>query len=440
MAAASGILTPSTPPLTGDFSTAAVNFSSVVMTTDPSWLGACSSTYGANPTTSQAQADMERALDARYMRIPVRWNGSAVVSSALGSGFTNIPGLVNLYRSWGYRCLIVIAGRTDDFNGYVAGDATQIVNMLGTNGIDYSSSNEPDNKGISEAATLAQSIQIYDDIQAAAPGTKVWGPVYASYQRTKNKNWAQGMGASRFAGIDYHRYEMGLTSETTAVALANTPRWGTDVVETKSDLATLGLPGIVNCDEINFSWRYADGTPPDGNNTRFFTAVNTVFLASAFGHALKAGGRIMPYALQNGPLGLITQPNHPDNPDNRPPNTPMPGYWGVGAWTGASRFSHFDDSFYGVTMTNNPATLETFAVNNEAGGYNLVLINKSETTARGVQVNVSGVTAGHFDAYQSVPANPYDQPVQIYTNGYYTNYISLNLPAMTVTSVVLRPL
>lgn len=430
---------PSTPLLTGDFSTAAVNFSAVAMATDPTWLGACSSTYGASPHNNSTQAAVEQRLDARYMRIPVRWNGSSVVSSAGGGGYNNIVGLVNLYRGWGFRCLIVIAGRTNDFDGYVAGDATQIVNTLGTNLIDYSVSNEPDNQGKNAAQILAQSIQIYNDIQAAAPGTKVWGPVLASYKRTDQQQWAQNMGINRFAGVDYHHYAMGSTYETTANALAATSSWGTEITQTKADLAALGLPQVVNCDEINFSWRYGDGTPPTGNNDRFFTAVNTVFLASALGHNLRAGGRIMPYALQNGPLGLITEPNHPVNPDNRPPSTPMPGYWGVAAWTGEQRFSHYYDAFYTVSSTNNPATTEVFAVNNEDGGYNLVLINKSETTSRPVQVNLGGVTGGTFDAYQTVPTAPYDQPAQIYASGTYTNYVSFTLPAMTVTTVVLQP-
>lgn len=439
MAAAGKISGPSTPLLTGDFSTVQVNFASVVMATDPSWLGACSSTYGASPHNNATQAAVEQRLDARYMRIPVRWNGTNVVSSAGGGGYNDILGLVNMYRGWGFRCLVVIAGRTNDFDGYVAGDATQIVNVLGTNMIDYSTSNEPDNQGKNATQILAQSIQIYDDIQVAAPGTKVWGPVMASYKRSEQQTWAQSMGASRFGGIDYHRYAMGLSYETTADALAATARWGQDITETKSDLAGLGLPQIVNCDEINFSWRYGDGTPPSGNNHRFFTAVNTVFLASALGHSLRAGGRIMPYALQNGPLGLITEPGHPDNPDGHPPSTPMPGYWGVAAWTGEQRFSHYNDAFYDTVMSNNPATCEVFAVNNEDDGYNLVLINKSETTTRNVQVDLSGIASGTFDSYQTVTANPYDQPAQTYTNGIYTNYVSFTLPAMTVTSVVLRP-
>lgn len=430
---------PATPELSGDVSVASVDFSSVAMATDPTWLGVCSSTYGASPTSNTAQATVEQRLDARYMRIPVRWNGSSVVSSAGGSGFTDILGLVNLYRGWGFRCLVVIAGRTNDFDGYVAGDATQIVNTLGTSMIDYSVSNEPDNMGKTVAQILSQSIQIYDDIQAAAPGTKVWGPVLAGFKRTELKQWAQDMGINRFAGIDYHNYAMGGTSLSTADTMILTPNWGSEITQMKSDLASLGLPQIVNCDEINLSWRYNDGTPPNGTNTRFFTAVNTVFLASALGHNLRAGGRIMPYALQNGPLGLVVEPNQSANPDNRPANTPMPGYWGVAAWTGEARFSHFNTAFYTVTLSNNPITTEVFAVNNEAGGYNLVLINKHETIDRPVQVNLSGSTGGRFDAYQTVQSSPYDQPVQLYTNSVYTHYVSLTLPAMTVTTIVLHP-
>ena len=49
-----------------------------------------------------------------------------------------------------------------------------------------------------------------------------------------------------------------------------------------------------------------------------------------------------------------------------------------------------------------------FAVNNEAGGYNLLLINKSESTVRDLSLKVAGASAGRYTAYRNNPAAPYD--------------------------------
>lgn len=44
----------------------------------------------------------------------------------------------------------------------------------------------------------------------------------------------------------------------------------------RSDLRALGLPERVAITELNFSWRFQDGTPPERQNERFYSAVNTV--------------------------------------------------------------------------------------------------------------------------------------------------------------------
>ncbi len=392
--------------------TTTVDLASVIQKTDAQALGVGSSTYGANPLSSAAQASAEKTLDARYVRIPVGYRNGRVTSSAGGTGGTlDVPALVSLYRSWGYRVLIVCGGRTNDVD-IQPGDATRMMQALGFDGIDYTTPNEPGNQGKSIQDSITWANMIYNEGRALNPNFKVWGPVWAYYDRGTLTQFMNALG-DKLGGIDYHHYAMGEKSLSTAQALSETARYGQEIREIKADLAARGLNIPVNVDELNFSWRYNDGTP--GGNNRFFTSVNTVWMASAIGQVLQNGGRAMPYATQNGPLGVMVEAGNV-NPDGRAPSSPMPAFWGIASWTGASAWPHYKDSFFKTDATDASGLIESYAVNNE---------------------NAAG---GSYSAYQSKPSAPYSQPTVTATGAYTTaSPLLVSLPAMTVTVVVLKP-
>lgn len=406
-----------------------------VQPTTPSALGYGCSTYGATPLSDVTQREAERRLDARSVRIPVGWRNGRVSSSAQGGPpGLDVPALVKLYRSWGYGVLVVLGGRTTDAD-IQAGDAARIMAVLGHEGVEYSTPNEPSRgPGNSLARQVAVAEMIHREGVAGQPDFTVWGPAWDSYSLENLEGFARRLGPDRLAGVDYHRYGMGETSISTAQAMRETPRWGREVRELRRRLRDAGLPTEVNVDELNFSWRYLDGTP--GGNDRFFTAVNSVWMASVCGHVLLAGGRVMPYANQNGALGLLVDRAGP-NPDGRLPSSPLPAYWGVAAWTGAGAWPHYHDTFY-ATSSSDPST-EMFAVGNEAGGYNLVLLNKDEQYDRKMHVNILGGGRGSYSVYVSDRSAPYDELRRL-TGGRYTNSLEVELPAMTMGVVVLRPL
>lgn len=417
----------------------AVDFGSVLMTTDPFAIGIGSSTYGATPLSSGAQNDVERRLDARYVRVPVGIRDGQVASSAYGSGLRNVVPLVNTYRSWGFRVLAVIGGRTNDFD-VQPGDATRIITALGLDGIDYSAPNEPNNMGLSVWSEIEVARMIVSEGRAIDPNFRLLGPVWSYYDRNEIGTFARHMGSS-LGGVDYHHYGMGHVSLSTADVLARTPDRGREVAEMRGDLGAAGLSRTVVVDEVNLSWRYDDGTPTSdggdgsGRNNRFFTAINTVFVASVCGHVLQEGGRCLPYATQNGPLGMTVEAGQA-NPDHRPDSSPMPGYWGIAAWTGAGLWPHMKDTFY---RTSSPdPSVEVFAVSNEAGGANLVVINKSEWNGKQVSVGLTGAAAGSFRLYQSNPRAQYDAPALTGSGG-FTDSIDIWAPAMTVSVAVLSP-
>ncbi|GAC1371383.1 MAG: hypothetical protein NVSMB39_5110 [Candidatus Saccharimonadales bacterium] len=413
---------------------ATVNLDQVVRQISPTDIGVGSSTYGSNPLSSAAQSTAEQNLDAQYIRLPVGIRNGRVTSSA-GGGPTDldIPALVRLYHSWGYRTLVVIGGRSNDAD-VQPGDATQIINALGMNNIDYTAPNEVGNQGLSVQDEINLAKMIVAEGKAIDPNFKIWGPVWAYYDRNAIKTFAQSLG-NDLGGVDYHNYAMGSTSLSTTEALANTPSYAQQIGEIKDDLAGLGLNVPVNVDELNFSWRYDDGTP--GGNNRFFTTINTVWMSSALGHILEAGGRGLPYATQNGPLGVMVEGGNV-NPDNRAASSPMPAYWGISAWTGGKIWPHYNNAMYATSYAD--STGEVFAVNNQAGGYNIVLLNKSETDSKTLSLNVRGIASGTYKAYQTNEATPYDAPVIIDEAAYSnTGSKTFSLPKMSMTVIVVSP-
>lgn len=410
-----------------------VDFGAVVMRTDPGAVGLVSSTYGLTPVSSNAQRDAERRLDARWVRIPVGYRNGVVTSSAAGAAGVDVAQIIAVYRGWGFRVMAVIGGRTTDVD-VRPGDATAIIRALGTDGLEYSAPNEPGNQGQTVQQQIATARMIADEGRALSPGFRLWGPVWSYYEKQALVTYATAMG-DRLAGIDYHHYAMGERSVSTVDAMAGTPRYAAEVSELRAELAARGISVPVAVDELNLSWRYQDGTP--GGNNRFFSAVNTVWTTSALGHILRAGGRGMVYASQNGPLGLTVEPDQ-FNPDGRGFGSPMPSYWGVANWTGGTRFPHFKDSFYAVSGA--VATTEVFAVNNEAGGRNLLLLNKSESASVDVTARLDNITPGSFTEYRNDPSVPYAVPAPVGSGSYDRGgTVTRTLPPMTVTVLVLTP-
>lgn len=385
------------PPPPGGAANLAVNVSVLGKATARNRLGACSTTYGVLPTESAAQAQIEENLDMGAVRIPIRLVNGRIESSAGGAGGKDLKPLIDWYRNRGIKCILVFAGGAgNDWGTWNTGVFAAAKAILGTNLVEYTTPNEfalagAGNHTIADVVTRAN--QMYAE---SGPVVKISGPVHHMFNRAEIKAFMQGTGPVKCGNPDYHRYGMGDSWLSTADLLASTPRWGQDVDEILADAASLGITCVPTCDEANLSYRKNDGTPlaqggnGSGVNLRFHTAVNTVFLASIIGHNLSHGGAILPYGLQNGALGLTYEkPLGDENPDGRAISSPMPGYYGVGVWTGMKLFPHFKDRFYQAT-SNDPLT-EVFAVNNEAGGYNIVVINKRENDSKEVYLTVPGV-------------------------------------------------
>lgn len=420
----------------------AVDLERVVARVSPQHIGVCCTTYGRNALTSPEQAQAEAALNFRYVRLPVGIRNGRVTSSA-GGGPTDLDmrRLVDWYRERDTRVIAVLGGRTDDID-IAPGDAARIVRELGTDGIEYSSVNEPNNRGLNVEQAIAISQQTAREIAEVRDDLKLWGPVWAWCEHPALLRWAEAMG-ERFAGLSYHSYGMGVDSLSTAQAMSETPNWGRNVQRLRDGLRALKLPENVAVTELNFSWRYEDGTPPDGKNRRFFSAINTVWTASVLGHVLRAGGKATVYGNQNGPLGVWTEKDHPINQQEAvlrdlPPSSPMPAYWGIAAWTGAHRFPHFKERVFDVQRVAASAAAELFAVDNEVGGTNLVMINKSETQPQRFAVSLKNARFARHDLWRTDAARPFDAPRHLASAARLVDAPIWEVPPMTVAVAVLK--
>jgi|GEM_PF-4237692 len=403
-----------------------VDFRNKVGSTNRQALGYNATTFIRTAVDSPALAAAEKRLDGRYVRIPIGLRGGRVTSGASG-GPTSLDAcaLIRWYQERGVRVLAVLAGASTDINIH-AGDVATLMRMMAASGVDLdaleiSSPNEPNNQKLTLEQSIALAMLCSDEVRQVKPGKRLWGPAWTWYDRNALRKFAEAMG-DRLAGVDFHNYAMGVKSLSTADALAQTSNWGKEVAEVREDLKALSLPDQVSVSELNFSWRFEDGTPPDGKNHRFFTAVNTVWCASVVGHILLAGGSAAIYGNQNGPLGVFSEDSNA---------TPMPAYWGLGAWTGASLFPHYADSFYEVRSSAGPL-VEAFAVSNEAGGRNLVLINKNEVQDVAIDLSLEGFAVRNLAIWQSDSNKP-AAPIRRLAAPSLNNLV---LPKMSVTTVV----
>lgn len=154
------------------------------------------------------------------------------------------------------------------------------------------------------------------------------------------------------------------------------------------------------------------------------------------GHILEAGGAGAIYGTQNGPLGVFVQKGERDQ--GRAASTPMPAHWGLAAWTGAGMFPHFADKMLPVTRQADAQAsaqaseqVDLFACANQAGGSNLVAINKSQSE-QAISIRLRSRGAGAYDLWQTNAEAPFDAPRRVRQGVAFENEIALALAAMTV--------
>lgn len=471
----------SVPAYTGS-PKATIDFTRVKTKTRPEYLGYNSVGHSGNrpnldpsDTYGYRQAIGERALDARYARIWTQWDSTSN-QAMLGSPNawpSPLQPVIDAYRGWNYHMLIGPAGTAQDYYGYTSSDVTNIARQVGTKNVEYMGHNEAelDGKTIQDLITI--NTNIWKAVNAAVPA-RLWGTAWAGYDRNSTRTYLETVTPNMHAGTDFHYYAMYTPALTTKQAFFNTTLYADYVRRTKSDAQNYGHDNRVMISEYNItaieyddypSGVYDPVHPTKQLDTRVFLPINVVYMASVSGHILSEGGIALAFCNNNLMLGLFcdTRQNQPNvlldpaavGNTMRERNSPMPAYWGLAMWTGGGtpdftktpdaqvrNFPHFNDTFYPVDMQATDRLTEVFAVNNEAGGYNIVVINKRENDASSVDLTFNGISSGTYDVWQTVNGpypSAYLSPNKITSSASYTSGVSVSLPACTVTTIVLSP-
>ncbi|HSW98939.1 MAG TPA: PA14 domain-containing protein [Candidatus Saccharimonadales bacterium] len=438
-----------------------VDFNKITMQLANKPFSSTISTYGASDTDI-TKNDSQRTelgnLKAGYYRVPLQWNGGAIVSSAGGHPGGSGDSWVGSIKAIGAEPEIVIGGSSD--NNFSPDDAGNLVQHFNkptsgpANRVNvWVVGNEPNNNGMSIQAYCTLFNASVDKMKAVDPTIKVAGPAWAFFDAATLKSFLQCAG-NKVDVVDYHHYAMGGTFEPadsiknangtikTMGALDETHTWGDEVRQTRALIdqivPTRSAQIEVQVGEYNWSWRTDNGYP--GRNfddpgkpgdDRLYQPVATVWAASVAGQIAAAGGRGHEYADLNGGLGLTFEKQLAANFYNRKLTDPMPIYYGLEMFTGGNLFRGF-----GAQLASASTSLDEVEIYASASSKNIVMINKSPTTAQTAVVKLDGFSGGTADIWQTNKDAPFDAPV--HKNGLaVSDTLQYDLPPYSVTTFVL---
>lgn len=430
-----------------------VDFSKITTALIDHPFSATISTYGSNNVDiahDAAQRNTLGNLRLGYYRIPLKWNGGNIVSSAAGAGSsTTGDQWISSIKAFGGTPEIVIGGDSADNNFTPAGAANMVRHFNKSNNPAgpvnlWVIGNEP---GMSIQSYCSLFNQTAIAMKAVDPAIKVAGPAWAFWDPGTLSSFLQCAGTNVDV-LDWHDYAMGQGALDTATALSQTHTWG-DNVRTAYNLIKQYVPSRaqgtanpiqVQNGEYNFSWQTGDGYNGWQGEDRFYTAVNTVWGASVAAHIAQAGGRGNEYADLNGALGLTFEKPDAAAHYNRPINSPMPIYYGLEMLTGGNLFPGFGNNI--VQATTSLPNVEVYASNNTASSTkndNIVMINKSSNATQTAIVNLAGFSGGTVDVWQTNANAPFSAPVKVKSLASVSGTLSYALPPYTVTTFVLYP-
>lgn len=419
-----------------------VDFNQAVRTVTPYAFSGTISTYGSDGGSigrSSKQRTMLGNLKLGYYRVPLRWNGGNIVSSA-GGGPTDISGdtWVNTIIGFGGQPMIVLGGSED--NNFTPSEAANMVRHFdGVSGPKVSRwviGNEPGNGGMSIQTYCNLFNSTVDAMKAVDSTIKVAGPAWAYFDSGNLTAFLQCAG-SKVDIIDYHHYAMGTTFVSNAEALSQTNVYANEVTQARQliNQYAAGRSGQIEIQvgEYNWSWRTGNGYQGYNGDDRFYQSVNTVWTASVAGQIMLAGGRGHQYSDQNGALGVTFEKNSDAAHFGRTLNDPMPMYWGLNMFTGGNLFRSFGTT--AVQASTQLANVEVYASNNQK---NVVLVNKDPSASRAASVALNNSNSGSAQVWQTDKDLPFTAPINKGSVAITNNVLNVTLPPYSVTTLVLQ--
>jgi hypothetical protein len=394
------------------------------------------STYGSTSIAQPGGAIQSARLTNLKLglyRVPIKWNGGNVISSAVG-GPTNISGLawITAIKNTGSEPMVVIGGAAND-NDITPADAANLVNYFKNNGMPvkyWVVGNEP---GMTMDEYCAMFNAVFDAMKNADTSIKIGGPALAWFNMDGLRRFIQ-LSGNKADFIDYHHYAMGVSFLSDEQALSETVNWENEIKEIRAMIAS-ELPGAesrieIQVGEYNWSWRTGNGYPGWNGDDRFYNSIATVWAASVAGHIAKAGGRGHQYADLNGALGLTFEKASDASNFGRSVNDAMPVYYGLQMFSGGNLFRAFGSPANASTTLSN---VEVYASTNK----NIVMVNKDLSASQTVSVDAIGIPNGAvIDVWQTNNAQPFTAPQKVGSIVASNGWFSYNLPAKTVTTFI----
>lgn len=411
-----------------------VDFTKPVTTLAPYAFSGTISTYGNDGTiVASAQQRTNLAnLGLGAYRIPLQYNGGNPISSAAGAGGgPSGDTWVAKIREIGAEPIVVLGGTAD--NNFSAQDAAGMVrHFSGANKVTYwVIGNEPDNQGISMDAYCAKFNQAADAMKAVDPNIKLIGPALTDYETYKYADYDKFLSCAgaKVDVVDFHDY--GERTASLAVNIAEqSERYEAKIKDLRARIRRI-VPNRAG--QIGIQVGEWNLTPvADGDlDSRMYSGGTTVYGALVAGNIAKGGARGHQYADQNNPLGLTFETSSVASRFGRAVADPMPLYHGIGMFTGEKLFRGFGTQMVDA-LSQNP-DVSVYASNNNK---NIVLINKNETTAQTVNIDLRGFAGGSAEIWQTNKSAPFDPPARKGIKN-ITTQAEVTLPAWTVTTIVL---
>lgn len=244
--------------------------------------------------------------------------------------------------------------------------------------------------------------EIARSMREVDPSLRVGGPAPAYFEGLDQElvdGLVRAPRAERASFIDFHAYGAGAGERAT---MASSWRYADqlDRLRMMIDDPAVGL----QVGEYNLNWS------EEGQNN---TQVQSVWVASALGTILSRGAVAFQYGDKNGALGLVAD------------GVPKASYWGIAAFTGASRFRPF-----GTTMVRSTSSNPAVRVFASTRGKNIVIINTGDGRSAGVTLH--GFDGARASVWQSV-AGEFRETGSIDVE----SGIDVELAPMSITTIVL---
>jgi hypothetical protein len=424
-------VTPGGSPPTGTSVT--VDFRTTTKRLDQWSVGSTISTYSgggsANINLSNSWLTTLKALGPMSWRIPLRYNAGNPGSSAGGAQSSgDAATYVSNIRAMGGTPYVIMGGNSSD-NGFTDSDASGLVHYFNDNNgavaggkvARWVIGNEPEDEGGSEVTTYISSLPGWISAMKGADSSILVSAPAAAYWGSSSISSAAGV-----SGVDilsYHAYDGG---DIDGTGFPQTSQYYNNVISMQ------GMKSGIKYGVEEFNWHYDYNSLSD-----FYSWRNCCFTASVIGNVLSAGGHANHYSDSNGALGLL---NDGSGASSQPGSflTPLPGYWGIGMWTGMNgQFRRFGNNLVSTNWTSQPNSggvplVECYACDN----YKILLINK-DTNPYAINLGFGGVSGGNYAVWQTNQSAPTSAPTRVSLGTFSTSTISVTLPAGTVSSLEL---